>query len=197
MELSEIFKVEMKKCNKCGKVKSLEEFCRDRTRKDGREYRCKECKNAYNKTWYEANKERKAATSRACLEANRERKIATNRAWREANKERISVYMKAYREVNKEREAAINRAWYLMRTYGITLEEYGTMLEAQDGVCAFCGKTPEEANGVRNLSVDHDHETGEIRWLLCRMCNLGLGNFSENVGVMRKAADMLENRRSL
>ena len=54
----------------------------------------------------------------------------------------------------------------------MTLEDYERMFDAQGGVCAICGKPrPEE----RTLHVDHDHETGEIRGLLCFSCNNALG----------------------
>ena len=57
-----------------------------------------------------------------------------------------------------------DRKSHLKRKYGLTLEEYDAMLEAQGGVCAICGEPrPEE----RTLHVDHDHETGAIRGLLC------------------------------
>lgn len=67
---------------------------------------------------------------------------------------------------------------YLFRTYGITTVEYDEMLEAQNGVCAICGQ--EEQVKTRGLSVDHCHETGEVRGLLCSFCNMALGLFKDN-----------------
>lgn len=58
-----------------------------------------------------------------------------------------------------------------MREYGITLAEYEAMLESQNGVCARCRKPP----GALRLAVDHDHETGRVRKLLCGPCNTWLG----------------------
>lgn len=55
------------------------------------------------------------------------------------------------------------RDQYLYRTYRITLAQYEAILELQGGVCALCEKPPKK----RNLSVDHDHRTGEVRGLLC------------------------------
>lgn len=62
----------------------------------------------------------------------------------------------------------------LRSRYGITRDEYNAMLEVQDGRCAICGK---EGGGSRGnmLDVDHDHETGKVRGLLCRACNTALG----------------------
>lgn len=74
---------------------------------------------------------------------------------------------------------------YLLYTYGLTLAEYDEMLLAQGNGCAICGKTPEE-NGKR-LAVDHDHETGENRGLLCRQCNTGIGLLGDNYEGVRQA----------
>lgn len=57
----------------------------------------------------------------------------------------------------------------LVRTYGITLEEYQTLVEHQGGGCAFCGRRPRGTD--RRLSVDHDHNTGAIRAACCDACN--------------------------
>lgn len=56
--------------------------------------------------------------------------------------------------------------------YGITLEQYQEMFEAQNGLCAICGQ-PEK--GGKRLCIDHNHETGAVRQLLCRSCNARLG----------------------
>ncbi len=77
----------------------------------------------------------------------------------------------------------------LKRKYGITLAEYGTMLEAQCGVCAICGLPETETNsiGTKWLSVDHDHKTNKVRGLLCGKCNQALGCFKDNKDIMLSA----------
>lgn len=64
------------------------------------------------------------------------------------------------------------------RAYGITVGDYDAMLAAQDDRCAIC-RQPETArsNGgrIRSLAIDHDHETGDVRGLLCHACNVALG----------------------
>jgi hypothetical protein len=69
------------------------------------------------------------------------------------------------------------RRAHLLRTYGITDEEYDDRLVVQEGGCAVCGRPPV---GKHRLSVDHNHETGEVRGLLCNPCNSALGRFNDD-----------------
>jgi Recombination endonuclease VII len=82
-----------------------------------------------------------------------------------------------------------SRTCHLTRRYGITAEESDAMLEAQDGLCAICRTAPA-------AHVDHDHDTGEIRELLCFNCNGGLGQFRDDPEVLRAAADYVERHRA-
>lgn len=75
-----------------------------------------------------------------------------------------------------------------LRLLGVTEADYRRMLEAQGGVCAICGGTPE----LRNYAVDHDHATGRVRGLLCRRCNLGVGYFLDRPDLLRAAINYLE-----
>lgn len=86
------------------------------------------------------------------------------------------------------------RHYGLKRYYGLSPEEFGAMMAAQGGVCAICEK-PETAvfNGrVKEMHVDHNHETGVIRDLLCYRCNSMLGSAKETPETLRAAADYLE-----
>lgn len=75
--------------------------------------------------------------------------------------------------------------------YGMTAEEFDARLAAQGGVCAICG-TPEWNGKGDHPHVDHCHETSQVRGLLCRGCNNGLGNFGDDPARLRAAADYLE-----
>lgn len=71
-----------------------------------------------------------------------------------------------------------------LRTYGITPDDYAEMLARQGGVCAIC-RQPETRASRRSrrpgrLSVDHDHQTGRVRGLLCHKCNMLIGNFGDS-----------------
>lgn len=83
----------------------------------------------------------------------------------------------------------------LLKTkYNLSLEDYDRMLDDQDGRCAICLKPPEPD---RHLCVDHDHETGENRGLLCDICNRGVGIFRDDPEALRRAADYLERTKKI
>lgn len=66
--------------------------------------------------------------------------------------------------------------------YGLQPGEHDALVRLQGGVCAACGRTPEEAGMRRRpLHVDHDHATGRVRGLLCHNCNLALGQVADSV----------------
>ena len=87
---------------------------------------------------------------------------------------RKTVCNKCYKESPAYRKA---RDGYLKRTYGITVAEYDALLAGQDGGCAICGG---QSSG-RNLAVDHDHDTGEVRGLLCKRHNTAIARWIRNV----------------
>ncbi|ENG0769472.1 endonuclease VII domain-containing protein [Salmonella enterica subsp. enterica] len=87
----------------------------------------------------------------------------------------------------KKCDNATNPAHKLKSRYGITTKDYERMFIDQGGVCAICGSPQEN----RRLAVDHDHETGEVRRLLCTNCNLGLGSFKDNPQLLLNAASYL------
>lgn len=83
----------------------------------------------------------------------------------------------------KELERRRGPSRQLERLYGITLEQYEAMLEAQDGVCKICGSPP----GRKRLHVDHCHVTKVVRGLLCSPCNTALGAFKDDEELLERA----------
>ena len=79
------------------------------------------------------------------------------------------------------------------RERGITVADYEQRLKDQNGVCAICGQ-PETDRRRKYLSIDHCHEGGHVRGLLCRACNQALGFMKDSPEQLRKAADYLEAR---
>lgn len=79
----------------------------------------------------------------------------------------------------------------LIRNYGITHEEYAAILAAQGGGCGICGST--KAGGRRSrLAVDHCHETGEVRGILCDNCNRALGLIGDDMDAVLNALSYLD-----
>lgn len=83
----------------------------------------------------------------------------------------------------------------LKRNYGITLDKYDEILDRQHGRCAICKQL--ETSDKQYLSVDHNHETGAIRGLLCHNCNVGLGKFKDNQEYLTSAIWYLETYKQL
>ena len=77
-----------------------------------------------------------------------------------------------------------------IKKHGITLDEYEAMHDAQDSVCAICGqpetKTDPRRGKTFDLAIDHDHETGKVRALLCHGCNTALGLLKEDINLIDK-----------
>ena len=99
-----------------------------------------------------------------------------------ANRERIIARAKKHYEENKHKRKRQIRNTFLKMEYGITVDDYEKLLETQNGVCAICQQPPNNnpkrrqprVRPQRLLVVDHCHETGKVRGLLCNRCNTGL-----------------------
>jgi hypothetical protein len=105
------------------------------------------------------------------------------------------------RKKTKEQLQADDRMRNLRSVFGITVEEYEAMHEAQGGVCAIC-KQPENykhysTSNPGRLAVDHCHETKAIRGLLCGRCNKGIGLLQEDINVLIAAATYLHNSKGV
>ena len=101
--------------------------------------------------------------------------------------------MQWYRD-NPGRTIANKRKFNLATLYGITLQQYEDMLRAQGGVCAICGSAPTMARKTQHggrLTVDHCHDKGHVRGLLCHRCNRALGLLGDDPVILRKAISYL------
>jgi hypothetical protein len=106
--------------------------------------------------------------------------------WRARNPERRRAYQRDWYRRNQARERRRSWARKVKATYGLTLEEYETILAKG---CAVCG-------AWEGLSLDHDHATGKVRDALCRGCNTGLGSLGDDPERLRAAAAYLEKHRA-
>ncbi len=133
-------------------------------------------KERYHKKWKENN----PTWTKEYYKKNKNKISKQGKKYRE-NPE-VKEKRRKYDEKNKSRFKNTKYKNHLKRKYGITLKEYNKLLLKQGGVCAICRN---KGNG-KALSVDHNHQTGKIRGLICSSCNLTLGYAKENV-------DRLEN----
>lgn len=101
------------------------------------------------------------------------------RRYYDTNRERVATRQHDYRQKHKKR--------IRVGEYGLTIEQYDAMVDAQNGACAVCGKVPRY-----ELVIDHDHATGTIRGLLCHGCNAGIGYLGDNEEGIRRALEYLQ-----
>lgn len=217
----------MKTCTKCLKEQPIEEFSPDPRYKDGLKSWCKACSRAYARDWQRKKNGHKPRPGplKRCPRCGREKDRKTDfhkgssyckpcnsshaREYYWKHKQRVSDRSKQKRLANLAAERAKDRARYrrdiekrrvyhLRKNYGITMDEFLQLLQAQDHKCAVCGTAiTQNSNGgqnkrVRNLDVDHCHDTGKVRGILCSQCNKGIGCFKDDPERLRSAAAYLE-----
>jgi hypothetical protein len=158
----------MKRCKICNEVKPLTDFYRAPGARDGHRLDCKKCNLAARAAKYRENP--RPAIERATR-------------WQRENPERHTQRQREYAESGKKKIA--DRKSHLKRKYGLTTDEYEGLLASQGGRCAICGN-PDADN------VDHDHETGKVRGILCFKCNVAIGLVDEDSDRARRAAEYLE-----
>jgi Recombination endonuclease VII len=103
------------------------------------------------------------------------------------NREKIRKRRKKARKQNLEHSKYRQRENFIKRTYGITTLEYERILKLQNNKCAICGSDSDVrvvgTTGRKKkfrLAIDHDHETGKVRALLCNKCNMFVGHIENN-----------------
>ncbi len=115
------------------------------------------------------------------------------------NAERIKLRTKEYRKSHRQIVRDIDRRKHIKKKFGISVEEYDALFLNQNGKCAICDQpeTTRQNGSERFLAVDHDHDTGQIRGLLCFGCNCAIGNFKDSPRILRKALDYVEDKKRL
>ena len=106
------------------------------------------------------------------------------RDWRRGHRKEDRAAAARWAKNHPEQNAETQRRGRYRRKYGITVERYEALLAEQNGLCAICNSP---AKNGRRLSVDHDHETNEVRGLLCVSCNTGVGYFERPISLAIQA----------
>ena len=201
-------------CSKCKLDKELSSFY---YRKDKNTYDsiCRECLAKYKREYYQKNKDRLREIDNIYRSdpERREKKNKKQREYYQKNKKKISeqnkikrggenkeLYnenQKLYRQNNPEKVTN----YRLKSNYNITLYEYNEIFNNQDGRCLICNI--ELVHRLDNLKsypsesilsgvIDHDHETGKIRGILCNKCNMGIGLLKHDTSILLSAVKYLE-----
>lgn len=169
---------------------------------------------AARKEYALAYRERTRELAKAWRLANPGRNVANVKAWRSADPNRAKESARrSYKKRDKQKVRETARRWRAatdyanspkrkaqnfkdwLRTYGLTGAQYDEMVQTQGGRCAICGSSTSGRKGSARLLIDHCHQTGKIRGLLCFFCNTMLGNAKDSPDRLRVAAEYLEMRR--
>lgn len=135
----------------------------------------------------EENTARNPQGHRRCRTCSR----ASCRKWRSEN---LELARALGREAEKKRAAKNpqrHREYHLRTRYGISFEDEQQMLSAQGNACAIC-QEPFVAEYNRGYAVDHCHKSTRVRGLLCRRCNVTLGQVDDQVKILRQMIEYLE-----
>jgi len=157
-----------KTCSNCGQTKEYFEFNKNSSSSDGFYSQCKECSRRHSLNYYHT------------IAKFREKTPEQKAAKYENNKKQRAL--DPYKRVAENHRA-------FARNIGMDYEElerwYTKQFLKQQAHCAICGGITEE------LCIDHNHETNELRGLLCRDCNYGIGCFKDNPQSLYRAGDYL------
>ena len=137
------------------------------------------------------NLERTKLLKREWKKKNPDKDRASTRNWVKKNREKVRVLNRNWR-INNPDKVRNSRLKY---AYGITVEEYNSLLVKQEGKCAICD-TRSPGGRYSRFHVDHCHDSGVIRGLLCNRCNIGIGLFEHDSAVFKKAVSYLESVKS-
>lgn len=163
----------MKACSTCKVTKPFTEFHANRSKKDGLQAQCKVCMRKAVDAWQKKNLKKVRATTAAW-------------AKRSVIKPDSAVALNGGTLTEAEARYLRYRTRKKVRKHGITEDAYRSLLDRAAGVCMICGDPPED-----DFHLDHDHETGKVRGLLCHLCNKGLGQFKDDPERLIKAAEYL------
>jgi hypothetical protein len=176
-----------KRCSGCKRALPVTAFAKDRNRNDGLQVRCRECVAEYGAAYYRRRRDAIGKPVRDKVDVPAGHKLCRtcgevkpHSQWhRNATaSDGLSTRCKACRAVQ-------GRQGHLKRQYGITEAERDELVASQGGVCCIC-------LAALPVHVDHCHNTGRVRGVLCFSCNAALGQFKDRPDVIRRAATYVE-----
>lgn len=130
---------------------------------------------------------------RVCTKDQLARIKEYKRVYYQQNKIRIDKRNKEYQTKYPEKIQHQRLKYHLRHKVGLEFEDYQKLLIAQNKKCAICKYVePDNATSTSKLYVDHDHNNGQIRGLLCMHCNAAIGHFKEDLTILRNAVSYME-----
>lgn len=139
---------------------------------------CGVCKENKDFSQFYPHRKGKNGLSHRCKRCD----LDANRKYRKSHPEKVQQWHKTVRPEKY-------KAYHIKSRYGLSIDQYQQMLESQYGLCAICRKPETVGSGA--LSIDHCHDSGSVRGLLCRKCNTAIGQLS-NQTLLQNAIDYLE-----
>lgn len=178
----------MKTCTVCKVPKELEEFHKTSRTKDGRVSSCKQCESDRKKL------KNTPESNHARYLRNRDVILDGQKEYNKKNRSQISQRMKSYYQRTKKQ--SLIRGWKqkgILNSEGkfFTLQDFDVMLQSQGGICKICGSKGETHK--KGLCVDHNHETGMARGILCGFCNTAIAYLKEDTELVLRALKYLNN----
>ena len=164
---------ETKECRMCKQHKPCADFHKSGSSKDGLYRICKSCRSISAKASNEKYRDKLRKKGKEYREKNKEKCRERTRQWRKSKGPGLKDFMLRSRLASK---------------YKTTPEIVSVLMEEQGNACSICGGD----FGKRGPQIDHDHATGKMRGFLCVNCNLALGFFKDDMGLMRAAIAYLE-----
>lgn len=140
---------------------------------------CTKCKNEKTENSFYKSKVHKDGLYPYCKSCATEYKRNEYKKW--------SVEQR--RKARESRTPEQRRKYSLKQLYGLTVADYKELWEYQEGKCAICGGVNKSG---KELFVDHNHQTGKIRGLLCMHCNHAIGKFNDDINLLQRAIEYLE-----
>ncbi|MFI1506431.1 endonuclease VII domain-containing protein [Streptomyces sp. NPDC020597] len=174
---------ESRRCSRCKRHLPRAAFAGNKAMPDGLQAYCRECSAEYYRQRQEAKGKKvreKVAVPPGHKRCPQCESVKPHAEW-EVNKSSSDGWSSYCRECRAER----NRISYFKRKYGLTPKELDALITSQRGVCCICLAAPA-------AHVDHCHETGRVRGVLCFSCNAALGQFKDRPDVIRRAATYVE-----
>ncbi|MFF9361327.1 endonuclease VII domain-containing protein [Streptomyces griseoluteus] len=176
-----------KRCGKCERELAPAAFARDRNRRDGLQPYCRECVAKYSASHYRRRREAAGKSVRERVQAPPGHKLCRSCGEVKPHSEwhRNASASDGLSTRCRTCRAERGRQDHLKRRYGLSESERDALIPSQGGVCCICLSAPP-------AHVDHCHETGRVRGVLCFSCNAALGQLKDRPDAIRRAAAYVE-----